>query len=150
MSFVTRSRQATCRYTGPRLDPLERETRYIFVTCAPAHTDQHSAEHAAILSAMPGMHASTARAAAPLIAAPAPYYDESVDVVCGRCSQDEPQHVSDGEVFMENNERRNVMVIMTPRLADASLRSANALGLSRSAWVRLLIERALAGGDARE
>jgi hypothetical protein len=67
MSFVTRSRQATCRYTGPRLDPLEREARYIFVTCTPAHTDQH----AAILSAMPGMHASTARAAAPLIAAPA-------------------------------------------------------------------------------
>jgi hypothetical protein len=104
MSFVTRSRQATCRYTGPRLDPLEQEARYIFVTCTPAHTGQHSAEHAAILSAMRGMHACIDRESCG-----APHCrtrklqrrttTHQSDVVCGRCSQDEPQHVSGGEVF---------------------------------------------------
>lgn len=34
-------------------------------------------------------------------------------------------------------------VALTPELADAALRAANARGLSRSAWVRQLIESAL-------
>jgi hypothetical protein len=37
----------------------------MFVTCTPVHAGQHAAGHAAILSDMPGMQASTARTAAP-------------------------------------------------------------------------------------
>ena len=53
----------------------------------------------------------------------------------------------------QDNERRNVMVVMTPELADESLRAANARGMSRSAWLRALIERELAApktGRARD
>jgi hypothetical protein len=105
MSSLAHLWRAMCRYIfGAFLDPLEREARYIFVTCTPAHADQHSAEHAANLSDMPGMRASTARAAAPQVPHPQALCRTTThqsDVVCGRCSPDEPQHVSDGEVLDE-------------------------------------------------
>ena len=104
MSFLTHIWRATCPlHQDLALPTLEREARYIFATCTRAHADQHSAGHSAILSDMSGMHASTARAAAtplPHPQAPAPTPTHQLDVVCGQGSKDEPQHVSDGEVFV--------------------------------------------------
>src|SRR6266700_400270 len=62
-----------------------QQARYIFVTCTPSHADQHAAEHAAILSDMPGLHAaSTARAAATPIAAPDVASLDHVDHLIGQ------------------------------------------------------------------
>ena len=45
---------------------------------------------------------------------------------------------------MSNEQQTKVVtVVLTPALTDASLHAANARGLSRSAWLRQLIESAL-------
>jgi hypothetical protein len=44
---------------------------------------------------------------------------------------------------MDNEQRKNVMIVMPGDLARRSIEAANARGLSRSAWLRQLIEQAL-------
>ena len=48
---------------------------------------------------------------------------------------------------MNDDQRRNVMICMDAALAARSLDAANALGLSRSAWLRQLIRAALGTGE---
>ena len=45
---------------------------------------------------------------------------------------------------------RVVTVMLTDRLAASSLAAAHARGMSRSAWVRRLVESALAGPGEKE
>lgn len=47
---------------------------------------------------------------------------------------------------MNDDQRRNVIIVMTPRLADASLRAANDAGMSRSELVRQLLSAYLENG----
>jgi len=66
----SRSLPATCLTAQSRV--LARDPRRVTYSCTPSHPDQHSAEHAAILSDTPGLRAAlTARAAVTPIATPA-------------------------------------------------------------------------------
>jgi len=44
---------------------------------------------------------------------------------------------------MSDEQLKRVMVVLTEDLAERSIEAANARGLSRSAWLRMLIESAL-------
>lgn len=51
---------------------------------------------------------------------------------------------------MNNDQPKNVAVVLTEDLAQRSLAAANDAGMSRSAWVRQLIRAALGAGDTND